>query len=68
MTRKYLSGQGAADYLGMKRGSFVSLTNLPKPDAMIGNVRGWTPRTLDAWNATRPGRGNWGKKTPDKRK
>lgn len=33
--------------------------NLPEPDAMIGRARGWLPETIEAWNASRPGRGNW---------
>ncbi|NDL58625.1 MerR family transcriptional regulator [Phytoactinopolyspora mesophila] len=30
---------------------------LPDPDVMIGDVPGWMPETIDAWNANRPGRG-----------
>ena len=32
----------------------------PEPDAMIGTTRGWLPKTVDAWNAERPGRGAGG--------
>jgi hypothetical protein len=35
----------------------LSRYKLPEADAMIGNVRGWLPETIDAWHAARPGRG-----------
>lgn len=31
--------------------------DLPEPDALTGEVRGWLPETVDAWNAARPGKG-----------
>lgn len=68
MTRKYLSATGAAERLGITRGAFTSLRNLPKPDVMIGDVRGWSARTIDEWNAQRPGPGNWGSKSKTKQK
>lgn len=35
----------------------VSSYDLPEPDARIGRTRGWLPETIDAWVASRPGRG-----------
>jgi predicted DNA-binding transcriptional regulator AlpA len=28
---------------------------MPKPDAMIGRVKGWTAQTIDAWHAGKSG-------------
>ena len=30
---------------------------LPAPDGMLGNRPWWRPETIDAWQASRPGRG-----------
>lgn len=56
----YLGRSEVAAYLGMK--SLASLNNvtLPPHDVEIGNRKGWRPETIDAWKATRPGRGRWG--------
>lgn len=67
MAKKYLSGQDAADRLGITRGAFTSLRNLPEPDVYIGNIRGWSEETIDKWNESRPGSGNWGPKAPAKK-
>lgn len=57
MTR-YLSYSEVAARLGITTGGLGG-AKLPSPDAIIGKTRGWLPETIDAWNATRPGRGNW---------
>lgn len=55
---RYLSLSEFADKVGVKRDTLKDY-KLPTPDAMIGRARGWLPETIDAWNAARPGRGNW---------
>ncbi|MEV8338549.1 XRE family transcriptional regulator [Leucobacter sp. NPDC077196] len=57
MTRHYLSTTEIAERLGITRGALSSLT-LPKPDVTVGTVRGWSEKTIDAWNEQRPGSGN----------
>lgn len=57
--RKYLSTTEVAARIGVKRAT-LGRYKLPEPDARIGDVRGWTVETIDAWNAARPGVGNWG--------
>jgi len=54
----YLSAAEFAERIGVAVGT-LSRYKLPEPDAMIGKYRGWLPETVDAWNAARPGRGNW---------
>ncbi len=54
----YLSSPEVAERLGVTRGT-LNRYKLPAPDAMTGKTRGWLPETIDAWNAARPGRGNW---------
>lgn len=56
MTARYLSRTELADRIGVQP-STLSRYALPEPDAMIGDVRGWLPETVDAWNAGRPGKG-----------
>ena len=34
--------------------------SFPVPDVMLGQSAGWWPSTIDAWQATRPGRGAGG--------
>lgn len=60
---RFLSRTGVAHHLGLV--GLYSLTDvtLPPPDAIIGNRKGWKPETIDAWNAQRPGRGRWGKRS-----
>lgn len=57
---RYLGRVEVAEYLGLKSVRSLSRVKLPDPDAMIGPHRGWLPETIDAWNASRPGRGRWG--------
>jgi hypothetical protein len=52
----YLSRKEVAERLGVKQGT-LGRYRLPEPDAMIGEVRGWLPESIDAWNASRPGHG-----------
>lgn len=58
MTTHYLGLKQMAERLHVVP-STLSHMNLPEPDAMIGRTRGWTVKTIDEWNASRPGRGNW---------
>lgn len=53
---RYLSRTELADRIGVKPDT-LGRYKLPEPDAMIGTTRGWTVETIDAWNASRPGRG-----------
>jgi len=53
---RYLSRTEVAERIGVTPGA-LSRYRLPEPDAMIGDVRGWTEETIDTWNAARPGRG-----------
>lgn len=55
---EYLSRAQLAERIGVAVGT-LSRYKLPEPDAMIGTTRGWLPETVDAWNAGRPGSGNW---------
>ncbi|MFT4258964.1 helix-turn-helix transcriptional regulator [Microbacterium sp.] len=56
---RYLTSAELAERIGVAPDT-VRRYKLPEPDAMIGRTRGWLPETVDAWNAGRPGRGNWG--------
>lgn len=56
MTKKYLSRTEFAHAIGVAPGT-LSRYRLPKPDATIGAVRGWTPATVQHWQAARRGRG-----------
>lgn len=67
MARKYLSKTDMAARLGITLGALNSL-RLPKPDVVIGVgdgsprvVYGWSVRTFEEWNESRPGSGNWKK-------
>lgn len=55
---RYLSTSEFAERIGVKPDT-LNRYALPEPDAVIGNIRGWKPATIDAWNAARPGRGRW---------
>lgn len=59
----YLSRTEFAERIGVKP-STLGRYKLPEPDATIGEVRGWTTETVDAWNAARPGRGAGGGRRP----
>ncbi|WP_072691209.1 helix-turn-helix domain-containing protein [Rhodococcus marinonascens] len=63
----YLSRTEVAERIGVQAGA-LSRYKLPTPDVLIGHVnddgsiprgtvRGWTEKTIDEWNANRPGRG-----------
>jgi predicted DNA-binding transcriptional regulator AlpA len=64
MTVRYLSRPQIAERIGVKRDT-MNKYQLPPPDARIGDLPGWLPKTIDAWQATRPGRGNWGHRKPN---
>jgi predicted DNA-binding transcriptional regulator AlpA len=64
-TQTFLSRKEVAERLGVSSGAF-SRVPLPEPDAIIGGVRGWLPATIDAWNESRPGRGNWSRAAREK--
>lgn len=63
-TTRYLNVSEVAERIGVKPDT-LKRYKLPEPDALIGRTRGWLPATIDAWNASRPGRG-WraGRTTP----
>jgi len=56
MTQHYLSRAQFGERIGVKPAS-LGRYKLPEPDAMIGDVRGWLPDTIDTWHAARPGKG-----------
>lgn len=58
VTVRYLSRSEVAELIGVQPDT-LGRYKLPEPDAVIGSVRGWLPETIDAWQAKRPGRGNW---------
>jgi predicted DNA-binding transcriptional regulator AlpA len=55
--QKFLSVTEVADKVGLSRNTVKSYSRipgrLPEPDALVGNVRGWLPETIDEWNARR---------------
>lgn len=53
---RYLGKTEFADRIGVKRDT-LNRYRLPPPDAMIGHTRGWLEKTIDDWNARRPGSG-----------
>ncbi|GAA1498829.1 helix-turn-helix transcriptional regulator [Paeniglutamicibacter kerguelensis] len=64
MTVRYLAIAGIATRVGVSPNTIKKYADdgrLPEPDAITGDgpksVRGWLPETIDAWNASRPGRG-----------
>jgi hypothetical protein len=58
--KRYLSRDDVAQRLGMKSARSLSGIDLPPHDVEVGVHKGWLPETIDAWHATRPGRGWWG--------
>lgn len=58
-TQTYLSRAEVARRIGLGPRSLSRIV-LPPPDAAIGPYKGWLPATVDEWNESRPGRGNWG--------
>jgi hypothetical protein len=58
---RYLNLTEFAQRINIERDT-LSKYKLPVPDSIVGDRRGWLPATIDTWNASRPGRGNWGPK------
>ena len=56
----YLGRVEVAARIGLKSVRSLSGMTLPPYDVEIGVHKGWKPETIDAWQATRPGRGRWG--------
>ncbi len=56
----FLSRVEVAHRIGLKSVRSLSKMTLPPHDVRVGVHRGWKPETIDAWQATRPGRGRWG--------
>ena len=54
---KYLSRKEFAEALGVKPDTLSRYTNMPEPDAEIGDVRGWLPRTVETYRLEREARG-----------
>lgn len=57
---RYLSRTEIARHIGVSPDT-LGRYKLPKPDAMVGTVRGWKPATIQKWQDARPGKG-WRKK------
>lgn len=57
VVQKYLSVTEVAGRSGLSRNTIKFYSQLPgrlpEPDAMVGQVKGWLPETIDAWMATR---------------
>lgn len=69
---RFLSRTGVAEYLGLAGLHSLTGVQLPDPDVIVGldmvdispsDRVGWTPATIDEWQANRPGRGRWGPRT-----
>lgn len=63
-TIKYLGAADFAARVGLATATIRSYMHkglTPQPDVIIttpkGPLRGWAPETIDAWMASRPGRG-----------
>jgi hypothetical protein len=55
---EYLSRKQFAERIGVKPDTLGNYKDkLPEPDATIGDVKGWLPATVDAWQKSRPGQG-----------
>lgn len=63
LPRRYLSRKEVSERIGLASPRSLSGIELPPPDVIVGTHRGWLPETIDAWQATRPGRGWWGQRT-----
>jgi len=59
MAKRYLSRPEVAKRIGVKPDT-LNRYKLPEPDAIVGQLRGWLPETIDRWNESRPGPGKWG--------
>lgn len=70
MVKRYLSFTQVSEKLDITKGALGTL-DMPAPDAVIGEgpraTRGWLEKTIDDWDKSRPGSGNWGKKAPAKK-
>ncbi|WP_280248795.1 helix-turn-helix transcriptional regulator [Nocardia abscessus] len=58
MTIHYLGLGEVAERLGLSRNTlngYGRKGKLPTPNALIGDIRGWLPETVDEWNRRRPG-------------
>jgi hypothetical protein len=60
----YLGRTEVAHYLGLAGLQSLTGVELPPPDVIVGDRKGWKKETIDAWNAQRPGRGRWGPRNP----
>ncbi|MGC0364987.1 hypothetical protein ABH922_002971 [Rhodococcus sp. 27YEA15] len=49
---RFLSRTQVGERIGVKPTS-LGRYDLPEPDAMIGDARGWTEETIDRWDAER---------------
>lgn len=56
----YLGRTEVAKYLGLAGLPSLTGVELPPPDVIVGDRKGWSTETIDEWNAKRPGRGRWG--------
>lgn len=56
----FLSRAEVARRIGLKSVRSLSGMELPDHDVLVGEHKGWRTETIDAWQATRPGRGRWG--------
>lgn len=52
---RFLSRPEVAERIGVKPDT-LNRYELPPHDAQVGELKGWTPATIDAWNAARPSR------------
>lgn len=64
MTAEYLGAAAVAEYAGLTVAtirSYILKGLMPPADVIIttpsGPLRGWTPKTIDTWQASRPGQG-----------
>jgi len=51
--KRYLGVSEVADRTGLSRNTVKAYSQaagrMPKPDAAIGRVKGWLPKTIDTW-------------------
>lgn len=66
MAHEYLSPGGVAERIGVASATvrgYAAHGRMPEPDARIWDgktwLSAWKTETIDEWQATRPGRGNW---------
>lgn len=64
MTTEYLGTAAVAERVNLTVStirSYILKGLIPAPDVVIttpsGPLRGWSPETVDAWQASRPGQG-----------